>query len=121
MEIARDEKPVEMGMNRVGVWGDREMNFIQTQFKIITSYETLGLVADKLNLIQRWGRTKTEVIEELLDSIDPEEVRGTDLIDIAVYRQRARRNDRDAEREAAVSEGAPAPPAAPAHPPADTR
>jgi capsular exopolysaccharide synthesis family protein len=87
LEIARDEKPVEMGMNRVGVWGDREMNFIQTQFKIITSYETLGLVADKLNLIQRWGRTKTEVIEELLDSIDPEEVRGTDLIDIAVYRQ----------------------------------
>lgn len=60
--------------------------YIQTQFQIITSEETLYEVVEELQLVQRWEvQTKSEAYNQLLEKIELKELRGTDLIDIAVY------------------------------------
>ena len=61
-------------------------NFIQTQFMIINSKETLYQVIDKMGLVERWeADNRQQAYIMLLDKIEAEEVRGTDLIDIIVY------------------------------------
>ena len=61
--------------------------FIQTQFQIITSKETLYRVIDELQLVKHWddAKTRADAYGMLLGKIETEEVRGTDLIDIEVY------------------------------------
>lgn len=66
------------------------MNFVQTQFQIISSKETLYLVIDDLDLVKRWGlSTKQAAYRMLLSMLRTEEVRGTDLIDIYIYHTEA--------------------------------
>ncbi|MEZ5328628.1 MAG: hypothetical protein R3F19_26585 [Verrucomicrobiales bacterium] len=61
--------------------------FIQTQFQIITSKETLYDVIEELQLVKKWEDAKTpaDAYALLLDKLETEEVRGTDLIDIQIY------------------------------------
>ncbi|MCB1097380.1 MAG: protein kinase [Verrucomicrobiae bacterium] len=61
--------------------------YIQTQFQIITSKETLYDVIDELQLVRKWedARTPAEAYAKLLKMVETEAVRGTDLIDIEVY------------------------------------
>jgi succinoglycan biosynthesis transport protein ExoP len=61
--------------------------FIQTQFQIITSKETLYKVIEEMDLVKQWedAKTRADAYTLLLKKIETEEVRGTDLIDIEVY------------------------------------
>ena len=61
--------------------------FIQTQFQIITSKETLYDVIEELQLVKKWddAKTRADAYGLLLDKLETEEVRGTDLIDIEIF------------------------------------
>ncbi|MGK0184631.1 MAG: succinoglycan biosynthesis transport protein ExoP [Verrucomicrobiales bacterium] len=61
--------------------------FIQTQFQIITSKETLYHVIEELQLVKKWedAKSPSDAYNLLLNKLETEEVRGTDLIDIEVY------------------------------------
>jgi polysaccharide biosynthesis transport protein len=59
--------------------------FLETQFKIITSPETLLRVVNKKNLKTRWDMTEDEAMEKLKRMIETEEERGTEIISIEVY------------------------------------
>lgn len=62
------------------------INFIQTQFQIISSKETLYRVIDQLDLVSHWELPSRQVAyQTLLSKVRADEVRGTDLIDIHVY------------------------------------
>ena len=60
-------------------------NFLETQFKIITSPETLIRVIDKKNLKARWDMSEDEAMAKLKRMIETEEERGTEIINIEVY------------------------------------
>ncbi|MDG2123104.1 MAG: polysaccharide biosynthesis tyrosine autokinase [Verrucomicrobiales bacterium] len=88
LEIARDIKPLEMNrQNEVGSWASRDPQFVQTQFQIISSKMTLQKVVEDLGLVQKWGKSESDVIADLRRSMEFDEIRGTELIDIKVYRQ----------------------------------
>jgi polysaccharide biosynthesis transport protein len=61
--------------------------YIQTQFQIITSKETLYDVIEELQLVKMWddAKTRADAYGLLLDKLETEEVRGTDLIDIEIF------------------------------------
>ena len=62
------------------------LNFVQTQFEIISSKETLYGVIDRLDLVKRWELpSRMAAYHVLQGKIRAEEVRGTDLIDVFVY------------------------------------
>ncbi|MEM7395724.1 MAG: protein kinase, partial [Verrucomicrobiota bacterium] len=56
--------------------------FIETQFKIISSKETLRRVANDLNLNQRWLLTARKTYLRLKDNLHTTSERGTDIINI---------------------------------------
>ena len=60
---------------------------VQTQLQNVTSKRTLSMVVDELQLVRRWNDAKTpsDAYKLLLEKIETEEVKGTDLIDIEVY------------------------------------
>ncbi|MDA0812524.1 MAG: hypothetical protein O3C21_09085, partial [Verrucomicrobia bacterium] len=62
-------------------------SFIQTQFQIITSKETLYEVIDEMQLVKKWddAKTRADAYGLLLDKLETKEVRGTDLIDIEIF------------------------------------
>ena len=60
-------------------------NFLETQFKIITSPETLLRVINKKNLKARWDMSEDEAMSKLRRMIETEEERGTEIINIEVY------------------------------------
>ena len=60
-------------------------NFLETQFKIITSRETLLQVVNKKNLKARWEMTEDDAVSKLSRMIETEEERGTEIISIEVY------------------------------------
>lgn len=61
------------------------MYFLPTEFKVITSKETLNIVIDKLGLVERWKlNTREEAYQKLLGMVDASEERGTSLIKIEV-------------------------------------
>ncbi len=60
-------------------------DFLQTQFKIITSPETLLRVINKKNLKEKWVMTEDEAMDKLKRMIETEEERGTQIIAIEVY------------------------------------
>ena len=77
-----------------GVFGDDEANaraiaspqFMMTQFKVITSKETLNKVIEKLGLVKRWNlSSRDEAYAKLYEMVDADEERNTDLIKIAVF------------------------------------
>ncbi len=59
--------------------------FLETQFKIITSRETLLLVVDKKNLKAIWEMSEDEAVSKLFRMIETQEERGTEIISIEVY------------------------------------
>ncbi|MGI8605207.1 MAG: GumC family protein [Verrucomicrobiales bacterium] len=60
--------------------------FLQTEFKVITSKETLYQVIDKLGLVKRWNlQSKDDAYYKLRDMVEADEERGTDLIKITVF------------------------------------
>ncbi len=59
--------------------------FVQTQFEIIKSKETLYKVVDDLKLDERWGVTRAQGYGKLLSGLEAEEERGTDLIVIQYF------------------------------------
>jgi capsular exopolysaccharide synthesis family protein len=59
--------------------------FLETQFKIITSRETLLRVVDKKNLKAIWEMTEDEAVGKLFRMIETQEERGTEIISIEVY------------------------------------
>ncbi|MFN0129946.1 MAG: polysaccharide biosynthesis tyrosine autokinase [Verrucomicrobiales bacterium] len=61
------------------------MTFLPTEFKIITSKETLSQVVKKRNLVERWKvASLDEAYTKLERMVDASEERGTDLIKIVV-------------------------------------
>ena len=61
------------------------MTFLPTEFKIITSKETLSQVIKKRNLVERWKVANLdEAYIKLFRMVDASEERGTDLIKIEV-------------------------------------
>jgi len=63
-------------------WGPQ---FLETQFKIITSRETLLRVVNKKNLAANWEMSVDDAVSKLFRMIETEEERGTELISIEVY------------------------------------
>ncbi|MEM7146691.1 MAG: polysaccharide biosynthesis tyrosine autokinase [Verrucomicrobiota bacterium] len=88
MEIKRNNTEWNVfGQNQMGPgWEPIGTNFVQTQFEIITSKETLYRVIDELDLTKRWkASTKNQTYGMLRGKIRPEPIRGTDLMEIYVY------------------------------------
>ncbi len=62
------------------------LNFVNTQFEIISSPETLYRVVDELDLVKRWKTaTRHEALSSLGGKIETSSRRGTNLIDISVF------------------------------------
>ncbi|MCB1097924.1 MAG: hypothetical protein KDN22_20295 [Verrucomicrobiae bacterium] len=61
--------------------------FIQTEFQVITSKETLYDVIEELQLVKKWEDAKSpaDAYALLLDKLETEEVPGTDMIDIEIF------------------------------------
>ena len=76
-------------------------NFLETQFKIITSRETLIQVVNKKNLKARWEMSEDDAVSKLSRMIETEEERGTEIISIEVY---SNKYDEAAELANAVRE-----------------
>jgi succinoglycan biosynthesis transport protein ExoP len=67
-------------------WEPPGGNFVQTQFEILTSKETLYLVIDDLDLVKRWKTsTRNQAYAALKGRLRPQEVRGTDLLEVSVF------------------------------------
>jgi len=68
--------------------GDNRMlmtrQFLQTQFAIIKSDETLKKVNDQLKLSRRWGTSEKQTVNILSGIVATRQERGTDLIEISV-------------------------------------
>ncbi len=66
--------------------GFASATWLETEFKIITSRETLLRVVEELQLTKRWGmRDKNEAVDKLGAMVEPNEERGTEMITIEVY------------------------------------
>lgn len=60
--------------------------FMQTQFEIIKSKETLSRVIKDMNLVSQWNLANdAEAYNTLKGRLDTQNVRGTDLIDIEMF------------------------------------
>ena len=59
--------------------------FIETEFKVITSKNTLYQVIDSLKLDERWAITRPQAFSKLYANVDTKEERGTDLITIEYF------------------------------------
>ncbi|MES2708373.1 MAG: polysaccharide biosynthesis tyrosine autokinase [Verrucomicrobiota bacterium] len=60
-------------------------SFLETQFKIITSPETLLKVVQRKNLTQRWDMREADALTKLSKMIETQEERGTEIMEIQVY------------------------------------
>lgn len=58
--------------------------FFATQFEVIRSQATLAMVAEKLNLANRWNTSVEDAIVNLSAIVHAQNIRGTDLIAINV-------------------------------------
>ena len=58
--------------------------FFATQFEVIRSQATLAMVAEKLNLANRWNTSVEDAIMQLSAIVHAQNIRGTDLIEINV-------------------------------------
>ncbi len=58
--------------------------FLQTEFAIIKSDETLKKVDDQLKLSRRWGMSERQTLGVLSGIVNTRQERGTDLIEISV-------------------------------------
>ncbi|CAN5273397.1 hypothetical protein BH23VER1_BH23VER1_29050 [soil metagenome] len=82
----RKEIVISQGGFQRNMRGD-SITWVQTQFEIISSQATLQRVIDELGLMKKWDVTsERDAYKELVDSLETNEVRGTELIDIVVYR-----------------------------------
>lgn len=58
--------------------------FFATQFEVIRSQATLAMVAEKLNLANRWNTSVEDAIVKVSAIVNAQNIRGTDLIAINV-------------------------------------
>lgn len=66
-------------------YNNNSMSFLETQFKIIISPETLLKVIQRKNLTQRWDMSESEALNKLTKMVETDEQRGTEIIEISVY------------------------------------
>ena len=59
-------------------------SFFRNEFEVITAPKTLEIVADNLDLEQRWKLEKRDVVGRLRAITRAENIRGTDFIEISV-------------------------------------
>lgn len=59
-------------------------NWLETEFKTVTSHENLSLVVKQLNLDQTWGTPFDEAIAKLEKMIETETERGTEIMTVIV-------------------------------------
>lgn len=59
-------------------------NWLETEFKTVTSHESLSLVVKQLNLDQTWGIPFDEAIGKLEKMIETETERGTEIMTVIV-------------------------------------
>ena len=99
IQVQREARDLELfgETGTVGNLGSESlpyMTFMQTQFEIIQSRETLKEVVNNgkdsldqpLNLLEEWGLTsEDDAIRILKKKVETQDVRGTDLIDIEVF------------------------------------
>jgi Mg-chelatase subunit ChlD/capsular polysaccharide biosynthesis protein len=76
--------------------------FFGTEFEKIKSRNNLEKVVDNLDLTDRWKVDKETAIKRLKGSVNPKNIRGTDLVEIQV-RQPNEKDAKDIAREVATS------------------
>jgi succinoglycan biosynthesis transport protein ExoP len=64
--------------------GVQTQQFFQTEFQVIRSRNVMSLVADSLQLMNKWGMDRDNVVRTLQGIVDAENTRNTDLIAIKV-------------------------------------
>ena len=85
LELNGDDQRVKVGQDRVDLHPLLANNFLETEFEVIQSKETLYRVIDELKLMERWGaRTRPEVYQMLLSDLEAEATRGTNIVTIEV-------------------------------------
>jgi capsular polysaccharide biosynthesis protein len=62
----------------------KKREYFTTEFEMICSQQNLKSVEQRLNLQSRWGMTEEKAVATLLESVDAQNIRGTDLILIKV-------------------------------------
>lgn len=62
----------------------KKREYFTTEFEMICSQQNLKSVEQRLNLQSRWRMTEEECVATLLESVDAQNIRGTDLIMIKV-------------------------------------
>ena len=68
--------------SKIGIIESRQ--FFATQFEVISAAKTLKIVAESLDLENKWGRDEDSVISALKQMVDTKQRTGTDLIEITV-------------------------------------
>ncbi len=74
--------------------------FFGTEFEKIKSRNSLSLVVERLDLVNKWGMDKETVLRVLKGIVDTQNIRGTDLISITV-RHTKKEDARDITAEVA--------------------
>ena len=89
LEIVQDEEDLRVfNGGGGGMHGHNlaSMNFIKTEFEVITSQQTLYKVIDELGLVERWNTgNRAGAFKRLHKRTDPSARHNTNLIDIEVY------------------------------------
>ncbi len=88
LEIVQNDEDLNVfqSPNGAAVAELAQMNFIQTQFEIISSQQTLYRVIEENDLISKWNAgTKQNAYRILLKKLDTSARRNTNIIDIEVY------------------------------------
>ncbi|MBP7950780.1 MAG: polysaccharide biosynthesis tyrosine autokinase [Verrucomicrobiales bacterium] len=70
-----------------GYGGGISGTWLETEFKIITSRETLLRVVKSQNLVKKWnlGNDENLAVDRLAKKVEPQEERGTEMISIEVF------------------------------------
>ena len=85
LELNGEDQRVKVGRDRVDLHPLLANNFLETEFEVIQSKETLYRVIDELGLMDRWGaRTRPEAYQMLLSDLQAEATRGTNIVTIEV-------------------------------------
>lgn len=62
----------------------KKREYFTTEFEMLLSQQNLKKVVDRLGLTMRWNMTEEECVASLIESVEAQNIRGTDLIMIKV-------------------------------------
>lgn len=82
VQVNQPGKGIGIGSSGLGVLESRQ--FFATQFEIISAAKTLSVVAEQLDLKNKWGRDEDSVIQALKGMVKTTQRPSTDLIEITV-------------------------------------